>query len=392
MIDNGANSMFKDRLKKNKICHVTSVHNRYDVRIFHKECKSLAQFGYNVTLLVNDNSSDEVKDGINIVSTKYKGSNRYSRMITARRHIRKKMIDIDAELYHFHDPELLPDAKWIKKYGKIVIFDFHENVSQQILFKMWIPRSIRIVISMIYEIYEKRAIKKLDALISVTPQIVNRLKIYNKRTIMITNYPINEERYSVNNVKKNRSICFAGGIFPQWNHENIIKAIESIDDIEYILAGSGPDEYINKLRNIEGWTKVNFLGRIPHEKVKIIYSKAMIGMTLLSNNSQVGDEGTLGNTKIFEYMEAGLPVICSHNKIWRDIIDKYECGIVVNPDDTIIINNSIQKLLDNPELALHLGNNGRKAIEKEFNWSTQEELLINFYDKLIMNHKTYKKG
>lgn len=49
-----------------KICHITTVHpNRYDVRIFEKECVTLAKNGYEVTLIVNDKLQDEQCKGKN---------------------------------------------------------------------------------------------------------------------------------------------------------------------------------------------------------------------------------------------------------------------------------------------------------------------------------------
>lgn len=337
----GVLPMIENTTIQKKVCHVTSAHPRYDVRIFHKECKSLANNSYDVTLLVNDNLPNESIDGVKIVSTQMKPKNRYERMVKSKKKIKTLMLEIDADIYHFHDPELLPEAAWIKSKGKKVVFDFHEDVSQQILFKTWIPGKLRNIISSIYSNYEKNIAKRFDALITVTPKFVERLKMVNSNTVMITNYPIVKEENGNHNMPKKKAICFAGGITPQWNHENIIKAIESIEGVEYILAGSGSNEYLDKLKRLEGWEKVRYLGRIPHEEVKAIYNEAMIGMTLLSNNTQVGDEGTLGNTKIFEFMEARIPVICSNNKIWVNIVDKYALGICVDPKDTESIREAI---------------------------------------------------
>lgn len=369
--------------KKINVCHVTSAHFRYDVRIFHKECKSLANNGFNVTLLVNDNLENEVIDNVNIISTNFMPKNRFQRMVKSKKYIKKYMNDIDADIYHFHDPELLPEAAWIKNKGKKVIFDFHEDVSQQILFKTWIPGKLRKIVSSIYKIYEENKAKSFDALITVTPKFVERLELINPNTIMITNYPILKEIYCSLNIQKKRAICFAGGISEQWNHENIIRSIESIDDIEYILAGSGTDEYIEKLKNLDGWKKVRYLGKIPHEKVSRIYSESMIGISLLSNNTQVGDEGTLGNTKIFEFMESGLPVICSNNKIWKNIIEENECGIAINTDDIELIRQSILKLINNANISMKFGKNGKSAVTQTYNWKTQEDKLIELYKKIL---------
>lgn len=365
------------------VCHVTSVHPRYDVRILHKECVSLARHGFAVALLVNDTLPDEKFENVEIISTQFKPRNRFDRMFISKKRIRNLMREIDADIYHFHDPELLPEAAWIKHRGKTVIFDFHEDVAQQILFKTWIPKCFRVIISNLYAKYERNMARKFDALISVTPKIVEKLKRIHKKTIMVTNFPIVTEDFSVYRSEKIRALCFAGVIAEDWSHDVIIRAIESIDDVEYILAGSGSSVYIDQLKKLKGWEKVRFLGKIPHNEVKEIYDEAMVGMALLGFRTQVGDEGTLGNTKLFEFMAAGLPVICSNNRIWSEIIQKHECGISLDPEDIGEISNAITKLIESPSLALEMGTNGRYAVKHEYNWKTQEKKLISLYNYII---------
>ena len=138
-----------------RICHVTSAHTRYDVRIFKKECCSLAKKGYDCYLLVNDNNCDEDKNGVKIVSTGLEIHSRKERFIKSHDLLLEKMNMINADIYHFHDPDLLSLAAKMKKKGKKVIFDFHENVAKQIRDKEWIPSLIRKMISFFYSKYEK---------------------------------------------------------------------------------------------------------------------------------------------------------------------------------------------------------------------------------------------
>ena len=57
-------------MKKNKVCHITSAHPDGDVRIFHKECVSLAEEGYDVSLVI-PNTASRIENGVNIVSFIY---------------------------------------------------------------------------------------------------------------------------------------------------------------------------------------------------------------------------------------------------------------------------------------------------------------------------------
>jgi len=371
---------------KTKVCHMTSAHKRYDVRILEKQCVSLANRGYEVTLIVNDDLKDEVYKNVKIVSTMIQPRDRRERLLKSKQKIYEKALAIDADLYQFHDPDLLTLAKKLKKQGKKVIFDSHEDVPSHIQTKSWIPGPLRRITGKAYAWYEKQVVRKLDGVISVTPHIVERLSKINENAVMITNYPVletNQEALEQNPLpKEGKGVCFAGGITKQWNHHNIIEALEELDGIRYYLAGGGNEAYINELQQQPGWEKVQFLGRIPHGEVKGLYQKSQAGVAL-NYAEQVKAQGTLGNTKLFEYMAAKLPVICSDYGLWKEIVDKYQCGLTINPRDKEAIKDAIQWIVDHPREAKNMGEKGYRGIQEEYNWKTQEDRLVRFYEKIL---------
>ena len=135
-----------------RICHITSAHDSDDDRIFHKECVSLAKAGYDTYLVAAGESREE--KGVHVVGLGPMPSGRLKRMHAFTRAVYMKALELDAEIYHLHDPELLPWGLKLKKHGKKVIFDSHENYPAQILEKKYLPVSIRKVLSMFFKQYE----------------------------------------------------------------------------------------------------------------------------------------------------------------------------------------------------------------------------------------------
>src|SRR5699024_6698060 len=140
-----------------KICHLTSVHKDNDVRIVLKEVYSLSK-SYETVLLVN-NPTQSTDTQFRKVNLELKFNNRLSRIIFSKRLILKKSLEVEADIYHFHDPELLSVGNKLVKRNKKVIYDIHEDTSKQILSKHYIPRFLRKPISKIFSFYEKRSIK-----------------------------------------------------------------------------------------------------------------------------------------------------------------------------------------------------------------------------------------
>lgn len=361
-----------------KICHVTSAHKRYDVRIFHKECKSLAKYGFDVTLLVNDNIEDELIDGVNIKSTRFNSKNRYERMVVSQKLIKKKAIEIDADIYHFHDPELLPLGIKLLKKGKKIIYDSHEDVPRQILAKDWIPLFLRKPISFIFERYENMLTKKITAIVVTTPHIFNRFNKINKNTCQICNFPLLNEfiKYPDRDFSSN-SGCYVGGIS---NNRGIRQIAASAKKSNLKLNLCGKFESV-ELENeiVNSYENISYLGFLDRDGISNILHNSTIGfVTLLPTPNHLNSYPI----KMFEYMAAGIPVIASNFKLWSEIIEEIRCGLCVDPNNVDEISKAIKYIMDNPEEARTMGENGRKAVLDKYNWCTQEEILLQLYEIL----------
>lgn len=367
-----------------KVCHLTTVHPIDDMRIM-QECTSLAAFGYNVILIAcGEAEFEDIKDGVKRISLFIPVKNRIHRMYKRTKIIYEKALELDATVYHFHDPELLPIGNRLKKKGKKVIFDSHEHTAVLIKSRKWLPSIFRNMISILYLLYENKIARNFDAVITVTPLIVNRFKKINPNTYQITNFPVFDKSLT-RKITECKDLCFAGNITPAYMLENVISAISQTSGATLIIAGRPvSNNYLDELKKNNGWLKVNYLGKISQEDVKDIYKKTLIGIACLGYVPNVGfKEGSLGVIKLFEYMNYGLAVICTDSIIWSQIIKKENCGICVNPYDVNEITNAMQYLIDNPLIAYNMGNNGRNAIERVYNWKSQEKILLEIYKKIL---------
>lgn len=367
-----------------KVCHMTNVHKRYDARILKKECCTLAANGYDVTLIVADNKADEDYNGVKITSIDFVPKNRWDRIRNSKKYMLKKAITVNADLYHFHDPELIPVGLNLLKRGKKVIYDSHEDYAEDIKEKAWIPKIFRPVVAYMFKLYEQKCAAQFNAIITVTPHIVKKFRQYNNNVYMVTNYPIVHEVQQDIHGHKNQ-VCFAGLITTLWCHENVVTAINLLnDDIKYVLAGRADPDYLDKLRALDTKERVDYLGYLDSNAIYEIQQSSFAGIAILKYGSIVcGNLGTLGNTKLFEYMLAGIPVICTDFILWKEIIDKWQCGICVPPNDSKALANAINYLYHDQAIAASMGKQGRNAVVREYNWETQAKILIEIYKTIF---------
>lgn len=371
-----------------KVCHLSSVHPRYDNRILKRECVSLAQHGYDVYYVVNDTDPYEIFNGVTILSTGMSfNSDRMKRILQGVKAVYEKALQVDADVYHLHDPELLSIVKKLKKLGKKVIFDSHEFYARDILSKNYIPVFLRHIIAEIYYSYETAAMKSIDAVI-VPCQTDDKFSFTHRAKIVgyVNNYPRLEDMkfidtHVTNKVK--RSICYSGALTYERGIDHIAKAATVID-AKLFLAGNF---FSNEFKDvILGRSKRNnivyegFLKSI--DDIFAFYQKSCIGMCTLLPVGQFANMNNLP-TKVYEYMACGLPVIMSDFPTNRYMIEKYQFGMLCNPESVDDIAMKIKYLLDNPQKAEEMGERGRKLFMEQCNWNVAESALLDVYCKVL---------
>lgn len=358
---------------------MTSVHKSRDVRILKKQCTSLAKAGYEVYLVAGGESFTE--NGVQVVGVGEFSGGRLQRMTKKAKIVYQKALALDCDIYQIHDPELLPYGLKLKKKGKTVVFDSHEDIVGQIKGKSYLNKHIRLFVSSIMDCYLKKMINKFDYIITVTPNVVDYYKRITTKVVMITNFPIFIEA-SPNDSKNKNTIVFAGGVSNGWSVDCITKSIQDID-VRFSVCGPCEISFQELIKELDKNKKVDYKGILPHEQALQMIRSSTIGMAIAEYSENAGGkEGTMGNTKLFEYMLQEIPVICTDFILWENIITKYDCGICVTPENTTQIAEAITYLLEHPDIAKEMGQNGRRAVLEEFNWSIEEKKLFHLYEEL----------
>lgn len=365
-----------------KIVHLTSVHKRYDIRIFLKQCLTLADAGYDVYLIVADGLGDEVKSGVKILDVGITSGGRFNRMLKTTKRVYNKALELNADLYQFHDPELIPSGVKLKrKTSATVIFDSHENYSDDIKDKPYLNKYMRVLVSATYQFLERIMIKRLSAIIAATPSICNHFKERGALCININNYPFESEFKPLNkSYDTEYGAVYIGTASEIRGLKELVDSFAINKGLNLAIAGKFSEaDFETRLQNSEGWANVDFLGLLSRDSVKDLLSKSAVAIvTFLPAPNHIESQPN----KMFEYMSAGLPLVASSFPLWREIVEGNNCGICVDPTSPEEISKAILYLNQNKQLAREMGENGRRAVLEKYNWSAEAKKLLEFYSSV----------
>lgn len=366
-----------------KVCHISSAHPQEDIRIFKKECISLAEAGYEVVLITR--GKDQYKEGVNFFGLGDNPSNRLKRILIFTYKAYKKAIEIDADLYHFHDPELLPYALKMAKRGKKVIFDSHEFTAVQIAggVREYIPKPIQSFVSRVYQKYERMVTNRIDGV--VIPCLRRGRDYFEgnyKRIAYVNNVPrISEYMYSPDLQKDERTTCYVGSITKERGIINTIKGSYKAG-CQLQLIGEMDQSLLEELKKMSEFEAVTYYGKLPVEEFTKIINRSTVGICLLKNIGQY-DEGDNLSTKVYEYMAMGIPIVASDFRMNKRIIEGHNCGICVDPDDIDSIADAISTICCNKQLSQTMSLNGRKLATLRYSWEIEKTNLLNLYAEIL---------
>ncbi len=365
------------------VVHLTSVHPPLDIRIFHRQCTTLADAGYDVTLIAPCDSDYKV-DKIKVLAIP-PANNRAQRISCVVGILLKRALAENADIYHFHDPELIPLGIILKFMGKRVIYDVHEDLPRQILDKHWIPGILRRQLSIGAICAEWLAGLVFDHIVAATPTIANRFP--NSKTITIQNFPTPEELLEwtrfIPYMEREPFVAYIGAIAYKRGALEMVHALGCIPtdyNCKLLLAGRfSPETLHDELATLPGWSRVDYSGLLDRKGIASLLGRARVGLVTLHPTQAYLDSYPI---KLFEYMAAGIPVIASDFPLWRNIINGAECGLLVDPLNPAATAEAIQYLLDNPEEAFLMGKRGTDAVRTQYNWGSEARKLLDNYQSL----------
>jgi glycosyltransferase involved in cell wall biosynthesis len=361
-----------------KVVHLTSVHGRGDTRIFVKQCRTLADHAYRVALVVADGGGDTLLDGVTITDVG-KPRGRLQRMLRTTGRVYHRAVALDGDIYHLHDPELIPVGLRLKRLGKVVIFDAHEDVPKQLLSKPYLSTTAARLLSLAFSRFERSACARLDGIVAATPSIRDKFLLIHPGTVDVNNYPLPSEfDASARWIDKAPEVCYVGGIGATRGIRELVLACQLLKSPTRLsLAGSFSEAKLEaEMSVLPGWRRVIMHGHLDRTGVRRVMARAIAGLVTLHPTSNFLEALPV---KMFEYMAAGIPVIASNFPLFRSIIQGERCGLCVDPFDPQAIADAIDYLVAHPALAREMGANGRRAILANYNWAAQATRLIDFY-------------
>jgi glycosyltransferase involved in cell wall biosynthesis len=370
------------RSSKVKVAHLTSVHNPSDTRIAHRECFSLAQAGYDVVLIAAG-QKPSLPPGVRFVGVP-KPRNRFERVIVTIWNVYRAARRERADVYHFHDPELMGVGLALRAHGARVVFDVHEDIPKDMLDKPWIPGPLRRPTSLLANVILRAFQRSYSAIVTATPETAELFS--QGHTVVVCNYPRIEELQQDDPVPftdRARSTVYLGNINELRCVEEMVGAMNSPDltsGARLVLAGSFDDpDTENRVRAMPGFRRVDYLGFCPRSRVASVLGNARAGLLLFRPAANL--EYAMP-TKLFEYLGSGIPVIISQSLPCSEIVRQHECGVIVNQSDVDDIARAMSYLIDNPEIAQEMGERGRRLITERYQWGSEAAKLTSLYARI----------
>lgn len=370
-----------------KVVHLTSVHEPGDLRIRLKECAAAAAAGWSVVLVAPADADASAADGVQLRAVPRPVA-RWRRMLQTTWQVYQVARAEPADLYQFHDAELMPWALLLRWSGRRVVYDAHEDLAGTIGYKEYLSRPFRWVLGRVVGGIERFVVARCSAVVAATPHIGESVGRSGVPVTVVQNFPRLEELAlgTAPRPYQERApgVLYLGAISRQRGAKEMVEAVRRLShrpDVRLHVAGRwAPSSLREELAAGPGWDQVVDHGFLGRAGVMTLLGTCRIGVvTIWPERNYLLSYAT----KMFEYMAAGLPVVASDFPLWRQIIEETDCGLVVDPRDPTAIAAAIDRLLADPAAAERMGARGRAAVLARYNWAAEARKLLELYDALV---------
>jgi len=174
-------------------------------------------------------------------------------------------------------------------------------------------------------------------------------------------------------------VLYQGGLSKGRGVDFLLEVFKKRDDDKVVIVFMGYGQFEEDIKTAsKEKNNIFFHPAVAPEIVLDYTSSADIGISFIENTC-LSYYYCLPN-KLFEYAMSGLPVIVSNMKEMREMVERYDMGIVVKNESIDDINSAIDKILESD--IEKMKKNARKCAE-ENSWEKQEIKMINEYERVL---------
>jgi glycosyltransferase involved in cell wall biosynthesis len=377
-----------------KVVHLTSVHPPGDVRVAWRECRSLAEAGYEVALVApgatggpgDTDRPARLPPGVRLREVP-RAAGRARRILRTVPAVYRAALSEAPAIYHLHDPELLPVGLLLRLRGHPVVYDVHEDAPRQMRTKPWIPGPLRPVAAVLTGAAERMAARWLSGIVVANPVSVPRFP--PATTALVRNFPRVEPSAPEPPPYEERpaDVVYVGALSPSRGLDVMLEVARRLpggakggSSARLLLVGEfAAPSFEERARHTPGWERCEYLGWLPNPEVTRVLGRARVGLAVLRPTPAYREAYP---TKMFEYMLAGVPVVASDFPLWRDVVEDAGCGVLVDPDRPDQVLREVTWLLEHERAAAEMGRRGRQAVLERYSWEPEARKLSGLYSTL----------
>ncbi len=375
---------------KKTLCFFSAFSRHDDEVLTYRHDRALKAAGWNTIYIVNDDEPETEKEGLKIIGTGNKQHGNYiTRVFISPFQLYKTLINIDADVYQTWCLENMLSCMLLKLKGKKIVFQLREEHPYLYMMRKDKPLWFRKMVVSSLLVLMKFFLRRFDYVLAtgddegeILKELgVNKCKVQGNFPFVNRDFKLSLEEY----LNRENRIIYFGSIYGYSCQEYLIKALEKTGNVKYLLAGKfrGNNVYQNQLMQLPKWKDVEFVNGFKKEELDGLMGKSTISNVLRDFSMTHFHNGNIGIIKVFESMEAGLPLICSDVPVYRKIWEEYKFGMLVDPKDSDQIADAINYLIENKEEAYKMGQEGRRAVIEKYNSDEVSKEYVNIIDGLF---------